>query len=79
MENNIVLEAEAIELEEPLYTELDIDNLLDGELDLKGFLKGPKGDSFTYDDFTVEQLEGLRGPSAVQVSEEPPTNDNILI
>lgn len=24
--------------------------------------KGPKGDSFTYDDFTPEQLESLRGP-----------------
>jgi len=24
--------------------------------------QGPKGDPFTYEDFTAEQLEGLRGP-----------------
>jgi hypothetical protein len=28
--------------------------------------KGDKGDPFTYDDFTPEQLEGLRGPQGIQ-------------
>ena len=29
------------------------------------FAKGDKGDAFTYDDFTPEQLEALRGPQGV--------------
>ena len=29
-------------------------------------LKGEKGDAFTYDDFTEEQIEGLRGPQGIQ-------------
>lgn len=29
-------------------------------------LKGAKGDPFTYDDFTAEQLEELRGPQGIQ-------------
>ena len=29
-------------------------------------LQGPKGDPFTYEDFTPEQLEGLRGPQGIQ-------------
>ena len=29
-------------------------------------LQGPKGDAFTYEDFTPEQLEGLRGPRGIQ-------------
>lgn len=29
-------------------------------------LQGPKGDAFTYEDFTPEQLEGLRGPQGIQ-------------
>ena len=28
--------------------------------------KGDKGDAFTYDDFTPEELEGLRGPQGIQ-------------
>ena len=28
--------------------------------------QGPKGDPFTYDDFTTEQLEALRGPQGIQ-------------
>ena len=28
--------------------------------------QGPKGDPFTYDDFTPEQLEALRGPQGIQ-------------
>ena len=34
-------------------------------VDTKG-AKGDKGDAFTYDDFTPEQLEGLRGPQGIQ-------------
>lgn len=30
------------------------------------FAKGDKGDPFTYQDFTPEQLEGLRGPQGIQ-------------
>lgn len=30
------------------------------------FAKGDKGDAFTYQDFTPEQLEGLRGPQGIQ-------------
>lgn len=69
MEASVILEAEVIELED----------LLAGDIDLKGFLKGDKGDAFEFEDFTPEQLESLRGPSAVQVSMDPPTNDDILI
>lgn len=32
-------------------------------LTLGQWLKGDKGDPFTYDDFTPEQLEALRGPA----------------
>ena len=32
----------------------------------QGGAPGPKGDPFTYDDFTPEQLEGLRGPQGIQ-------------
>lgn len=35
-----------------------------------------KGDPFTYEDFTPEQLEGLRGPAGVIVSETEPTNED---
>ena len=34
--------------------------------------QGPKGDPFTYDDFTPEQLEALRGPQGIQ---GPPGQD----
>ena len=34
--------------------------------------QGPKGDPFTYDDFTTEQLEALRGPQGIQ---GPPGQD----
>ena len=33
--------------------------------------QGPKGDAFTYDDFTPEQLEGLRGPQGLQGEQGP--------
>ena len=33
-----------------------------------------KGDPFTYNDFTPEQLEGLRGPAGIIISETEPTN-----
>lgn len=33
-----------------------------------------KGDPFTYDDFTPEQLEGLRGPAGIIISETEPAN-----
>ena len=52
MEASVILEAEVIELED----------LLAGDIDLKGFLKGDTGKDFTYDMFTPEQLEALRGP-----------------
>lgn len=35
-----------------------------------------KGDPFTYEDFTPEQLEGLRGPSGIIISETEPTNED---
>ena len=35
-----------------------------------------KGDPFTYEDFTPEQLEGLRGPAGIIVSETEPTNED---
>lgn len=35
-----------------------------------------KGDPFTYEDFTPEQLEGLRGPAGIIISETEPTNEN---
>lgn len=35
-----------------------------------------KGDPFTYEDFTPEQLEGLRGPAGVIISETEPTNED---
>ena len=35
-----------------------------------------KGDPFTYEDFTPEQLEGLRGSAGVIVSETEPTNED---
>ena len=35
-----------------------------------------KVDPFTYEDFTPEQLEGLRGPAGVIVSETEPTNED---
>ena len=35
-----------------------------------------KGDPFTYEDFTPEQLEALRGPAGVIVSETEPTNED---
>ena len=67
MEASVILEAEVIELED----------LLAGDIDLKGFLKGEKGEpgytpvkgvdyvdgkDFTYDMFTPEQLAALVGP-----------------
>lgn len=35
-----------------------------------------KGDPFTYEDFTPEQLEGLRGPAGIIISETEPTNED---
>ena len=35
-----------------------------------------KGDPFTYEDFTPEQLEGLRGPAGIVISETEPTNED---
>ena len=35
-----------------------------------------KGDPFTYEDFTPEQLEGLRGPAGIVISGTEPTNEN---
>lgn len=36
-------------------------------------LRGPQGDPFTYEDFTPEQLEALRGPQGV------PGNDPVYV
>ena len=35
-----------------------------------------KGDPFTYEDFTPEQLEGLRGPAGIIISGTEPTNED---
>ena len=35
-----------------------------------------KGDPFTYEDFTPEQLEGLRGPAGIIISETEPTKED---
>ena len=37
-----------------------------------GSMTGEKGDPFTYDDFTTEQLESLRGPQGIQGETGPP-------
>lgn len=35
-----------------------------------------KGDPFTYEDFTPEQLEGLRGPAGIIISKTEPTSED---
>ena len=46
-------------------TDAKLQELRDDITSLEG-LKGEKGDPFTYDDFTAEQLEALRGPQGEQ-------------
>lgn len=40
-------------------------------------LTGDKGDPFTYEDFTLEQLEALRGPAGKDGSDAAVTSENI--
>lgn len=49
--------------------DLDFSNLTEDQLEeLKTMLKGEKGDPFTYNDFTEEQLEYLRGSNGMDGS-----------
>lgn len=41
--------------------------------------KGEKGDPFTYEDFTEEQLAALKGETGVYVGTEEPTDDSVLV
>ena len=41
-------------------------------------IRGEKGDAFTYEDFTAEQLEGLRGPKGEPGEDFVPTADDVL-
>lgn len=45
-------------------------------VDFYVFLKGEKGDAFTFDDFTIEQLALLKGASAYQVWKAQPGNED---
>ena len=44
-----------------------------------GPLQGAKGDPFTYEDFTAEQLESLRGPQGIQGEQGEPGYDGVGI
>lgn len=45
-------------------------------IDFFVYLKGEKGDAFTFDDFTIEQLALLKGASAYQVWKAQPGNED---
>lgn len=59
---------------------ITIGELKFGELteEEKKQVKGKKGDPFTYDDFTKEQLEALKGEKAIKISSTEPEDKEIL-
>ena len=59
-------------------TDAKLQELRDDIVSLEG-LKGEKGDPFTYNDFTPEQLEALRGPQGIQGEQGPKGEDGTSI